>query len=160
MTLTRKAAVFFEPNEALTGDVGPLALEVAAGQPVLYWMARKLSGDGATRFFIAAPPRYDASIRACFPSGASVTVSDRQDALMDFLSGPEVVAVLPRAALPMPQAGPGFAYAAPGDSLREAWALRLTNAVQDAALLPGWVPLYGRDTLAELSPIFQPETLP
>lgn len=160
MALTRKAVVFFEPDEVLSDDVRPLALEEARGKPVLYWMARKLSGDGATRFFVAAPPRYAADIRDCFPTDAAVTVSDRRDALMDFLSGAEAVAVLPRAALPMPKAGAGFAYAASGDSLRQAWDVRLTNAVPDAALLSGWVPLYGRDTLGELLPIFEPETRP
>ena len=76
---------------------------------------------------------------------------------MKFLDTPELVAVFPRAALPFAQAGAGFAYAAPGRALREAWSVRLTNAVQDASLLSGWVPLYGPGTLRELQPIFQPE---
>ena len=160
MASTPKAVLFFEPNEVLSDSVRPLALETVQGQPVLRWMARALSDNGATRFFIAAPSRYDAEIQACMPPDASVTVSDRHDALMDFLKGPDMVAVLPRAALPMPQVGAGFAYAAPGDSLCQAWAVRLTNAVQDAELLPGWVPLYGRDTLDELRAFFQPEAAP
>ena len=87
-----------------------------------------------------------------------MTVSDRHDTLMEFLDTSETVAVLPRAAFPMPQAGVGFAYAAPGRSLRDTWSVRLTNAVQDAQLLSGWIPLYGRDTLEELRPLFQAET--
>ena len=160
MSPITKAALFFEPNEALSGGVRPLSLETIQGQPVLYWTFRALFDNGATRFFVAAPPDYGEEIRACLPSGASATVSDRQDALMAFLDGPEFVAVLPRAALPMPQIGAGFAYAASGDSLRKAWAVRLTNAVQDAELLPGWVPLYDRDTLQEIQPHFQPEAAP
>lgn len=159
MTLTR-AVIFFEPDAALSDGASPLALETIQGQPVLYWMFRALRGDGASRLFIAAPPRYDAQIRACAPPDASVTVSDRHDALMGFLDAPDLVAVLPRAALPMKQAGAGFAYAAPGVSLRDTWSARMTNAVQDAQLLSGWVPLYGRDTLNEMRTIFQPEARP
>ncbi len=160
MTPTTKAVLFFEPNEILADGVRPLALETIQGKPVLHWMFRALSDNGASRFFVAAPPRYGAEIKSCLPAGAAVTVSERHDALMDFLSGPALVAVLPRAALPMPQIGAGFAYAASGDSLREAWAVRLTNAVRDAALLPGWVPLYGRNSLEEMRPFFQPEPGP
>ena len=157
MAPTQKAILFFEPNQVLTDGVRPLALELVRGQPVLYWMARALSANGVTRFFVAAPPRYADEIRACAPPGVSVTVSERHDALMGFLGGSDMVAVLPRAALPMPQIGAGFAYAAPGDSLRKAWGVRLTNAVPDAELLTGWVPLYGRGTLEELKPFFGPE---
>ena len=160
MSPITKAVLFFEPNEVLSDAVRPLALETIQGQPVLRWMFRALSDNGATRFFVAAPPNYDAEIKRCLPPDASATVSDRQDALMAFLDGPEFVAVLPRAALPMPQIGAGFAYAASGDSLRKAWAVRLTNAVSDAELLPGWVPLYGRDTLKEMQPYFQPKAAP
>ncbi|MBQ9492925.1 MAG: hypothetical protein IJR54_04230 [Oscillibacter sp.] len=157
MELTRKAVLFFEPDNALTDSPGPLALESVQGQPVLYWMARALTKNGVTHLFVSAPPRYEAEIRACLPPGLSALVSERHDALMEFLDTPDPVAVLPRAALPFARAGAGFAYAAAGSTLREAWAVRLTNAVQDASLLSGWVPLYGRDTLRELQPVFQPE---
>ena len=119
-------------------------------------MAQALLDSGTTAFFAAAPARFEAEIRACFPSGTSATVSDQHSALMDFLDTPELVAVFPRAALPFPQIGAGFAYAASGAVLRETWAVRMTNAVTDAQLLPGWVPLYGRDTLDELKPFFHP----
>ena len=152
----QRAVLFFEPDTVLTGGVRPLALETVQGRPVLYWMARALSERGVTELFAAAPPRFDAEIRACMPPNLAATVSERRDALLDFLDTPEAVAVLPRAALPFPQVGAGFAYAAPGLTLRQTWAARLTNAVQDASLLPGWVPLYGPDTLRELQPIFRP----
>ncbi|MBR4211321.1 MAG: hypothetical protein IKR84_02900 [Oscillibacter sp.] len=152
----QRAVLFFEPDTALTEGVGPLALETVQGRPVLYWMARALSERGVTELFAAAPPRFDAEIRACMPPNLAATVSERHNDLLDFLDTPEAVAVLPRAALPFPQIGAGFAYAAPGLTLRQTWAARLTNAVQDASLLPGWVPLYGPDTLRELQPIFRP----
>ena len=160
MGVPKKAVLFFEPDTVLADGVRPLVLESVQGRPVLYWMCRALSADGVTGLFVAAPPRYDAEIRDCLPPALSVRVSERHDALMEFLDTPESVAVLPRAALPFPQIGAGFAYAASGDSLRKAWAVRLTNAVQDAELLPGWVPLYGRDTLEEMQPHFQPEAAP
>lgn len=153
-----RAVIFFEPDEALSNGVRPLALENIGGQAVLERMFRALSDCGVNSCFVAAPPRYDADIRACLPPGMSVTVSNRHDTLMEFLDTSGAVAVLPRAALPMPQIGVGLAYAAPGRSLRDTWAVRLTNAVQDAQLLSGWLPLFGRDTLDELRPLFQPET--
>ena len=153
-----RAVIFFEPNEALPEGVRPLALESVGGQTVLSRMFRALADSGVKSCFVAAPPDYDADIRACLPPDMSVTVSERHDALMQFLDAPDMTAVLPRAALPMPQAGAGFAYAAPGRSLRETWAVRLTNAVQDAQLLSGWLPLFGRDTLDELRPLFRAET--
>ena len=58
-----KAVLFFEPNEVLSDAVRPLALETIQGQPVLHWMFRALSDNGATRFFVAAPPDYDAEIK-------------------------------------------------------------------------------------------------
>lgn len=158
MGLPRRAVLFFEPDTVLVDGVRPLALESVQGRPVLYWMSRALTADGVTRLFVAAPPRFGAEIRDCLPPGLSAQVSERHDALMEFLDTPESVAVLPRAALPFPQIGAGFAYAAPGDVLRQAWGVRLTNAVQDASLLSGWVPLYGLDTLRELESIFKPET--
>ena len=152
----QRAVLFFEPDTVLVEGVRPLALEAVQGRPVLYWMARALSERGVTELFVAAPPRFDAEIQACMPPNVAATVSERHDALLDFLDTPEAVAVLPRAALPFPQVGAGFAYAAPGLTLRQTWATRLTNAVQDASLLSGWVPLYGPDTLRELQPVFRP----
>ncbi|MBQ7682380.1 MAG: hypothetical protein IJT31_09260 [Oscillibacter sp.] len=152
----QRAVLFFEPDTVLVEGVRPLALETVQGRPVLYWMARALSERGVTELFTAAPPRFAAEVRACMPPNVAATVSERHNALLDFLDTPEAVAVLPRAALPFPQVGAGFAYAAPGLTLRQTWATRLTNAVQDASLLSGWVPLYGPDTLRELQPIFRP----
>lgn len=156
MPSPQKAVLFFEPDETLAG-VRPLALEPVSGQPVLFWMVRELTSRGVTRFFVAAPARYADEIRACCPPSARATVSDLHADLMDFLSAPDLVAVLPRAALPVPQAGIGFAYAASGDSLRETWRVRMTNAIGDAIPLGGWIPLYDRKTLEELRPFFQPE---
>ena len=58
--------------------------------------------------------------------------------------------VLLRAALPMEEAGPGFAYAASGYELQEAWRDGLTNRVEAAGLVSGWLPVFGLETIAEL----------
>ena len=71
-----------------------------------------------------------------------MTLSDRHDDLMAFLNTPSPVLVLSRSALPAAQAGPGFAYAAPGHELA-------------AGLVPAGLPVYGTDTLAELEPWFR-----
>ena len=77
-------------------------------------------------------------------------MSERWTDLEAFLDTGEPVLVLPRAAFPMAEAGPGFAYAAPGRELRETWRTRMTNQVQGAELVPGWLPVYGPETLAEI----------
>ena len=61
--------------------------------------------------------------------------------------------VLCRAALPVAQAGPGFAYSAPGRELREVWKNKMTNAVSGASLVSGWLPIFGPETIAELEPV-------
>ena len=55
--------------------------------------------------------------------------------------------------LPMAQAGPGFAYSAPGRELREVWKNKMTNAVSGASLVSGWLPIFGPETIAELEPV-------
>ena len=141
----------------------PLALERIQGRPVLFWMADRLWRDGVRRVFAASDPVCAPEVRACFPAGMEIAVSDRHEDLMEFLKAEEaagaVTAVLARSALPVAQAGAGFAYAAPPEALLRIWRLKMTNAVQEAELLSGWIPLYGPDTLAELEAVFRPEPL-
>ena len=85
--------------------------------------------------------------KRCVPEAE---VSEQAADLNAFLNTPDAVLVLPRAAFPMPEAGPGFAYAASGYELQEAWKVRMTNAVQGAELVPGWLPIYNMDTVAEI----------
>ena len=47
----------------------------------------------------------------------------------------------------------GFAYAAPGRELRSVWQEKMTNAISGASLVPGWLPIYGPETIAELEPV-------
>ena len=74
---------------------------------------------------------------------------------MAFLNTPDQVLVLNRSAIPAAQAGPGFVYAAPGYELQEAWRERMTNNVQGAEPVAGWLPVYGPATIAELEPLFR-----
>ena len=60
-----------------------------------------------------------------------------------------------RSAIPMVEAGPGFAYMAPGLELREIWKDKMTNAVSGAELLSGWLPVYSQDTIDELEPLLR-----
>ena len=55
----------------------------------------------------------------------------------------------------MEEAGPGFAYAAPGRELRETWWVKMTNSVQGAELVSGWLPVYGPDTVAEIEALLR-----
>ena len=63
--------------------------------------------------------------------------------------------MLPRSAIPMAEAGAGFAYAAPGRELREVWQDKMTNSVSGAELLPGWLPVYSQAVIDELEPILR-----
>ena len=44
----------------------------------------------------------------------------------------------------------GFVYQAPGYELQESWKARMSNNVSAATLAPGWLPVYGPETIAEL----------
>ncbi|MBQ9347905.1 MAG: hypothetical protein IJT94_11315 [Oscillibacter sp.] len=149
-----ESAVFF-----LEEDARPLSLEVVYGQPVLAWTARRLVSDGVKRFFAAAPAGLAAEVRLCFPAGADLTVSDFREDLLSFLDAPGSALVFSRAALPVAEAGPGMIYNAPCAVLKEAWRDRLSNAVQDAVPVSGWIPVYTRELLRELEPRFRPDLL-
>jgi bifunctional UDP-N-acetylglucosamine pyrophosphorylase/glucosamine-1-phosphate N-acetyltransferase len=118
-------------------------------------MSNQLLADGVQRFFVACDAQFAEEVKSCFPEGTQVTASPLQKDLMAFLNTPDPVLVLPRSAVPMQEAGPGFVYAAPGYELQEAWKEKLTNAVSAAVLVPGWVPVYGPETIAELEPLLR-----
>mgnify|MGYP007120144193 CR=1 FL=1 len=142
-----QSVVCFVEEELLPDSRRPLMLEDFLAVPILTWMGRQLLAEGIQRFFVVCAPEFAAQ--------AEVTVSDRYEDLMAFLDTPEQILVLNRSALPLAQAGPGFAYTASGEELRQAWRERMTNAVQGAALAAGWLPVFGRETLAELEPLFR-----
>ena len=148
-------AVFFMEETVSPETAKPLMLEAILSCPILTWMSNQLLADGVQRFFVVCGPEFAEEARACFPADADVTVSDLQSELTAFLNTPDPVLVLNRSAIPMPEAGPGFAYAAPGYELQEAWKVRMTNAIQAAELVPGWLPVFGPETIAELEPILR-----
>lgn len=133
----------------------PLMLEDFLAVPILSWMGRHLLAEGVQRIFLACGPEFAARGRSLLPKETEVTVSDLRKDLLAFLDTPEPVLVLNRSALPIPEAGPGFAYAASGQELREIWRDRLTNAVPGAEPVSGWLPAYGPETLAELEEVFR-----
>ena len=127
-----------------------LILETFLHRPLMERAAAQCLADGVQRFFIVCPPRFAAEAAACFPEGTAVTVSEQHAELLDFLDTDETTLVLCRAAVPYAEAGPGFAYAAPGRELREVWKDQMTNAVSGAELVPGWLPVFGPETVREL----------
>ena len=141
---------FMEEDAAVPEGSKPLMLETVGDCPILKWMSGQLLAEGVQRFFVVCSPRFEAEARACFPEGTDVTFSERHAELMAFLNTPDHVLVLPRAAFPMQGAGLGFAYAAPGYELQEAWREKMTNSVQAAELVPGWLPVYDHSTVEEL----------
>lgn len=151
----QRALFFFEEDSAIPEGGKPLALQELLARPVLEWMGRFLLEAGVRKFFVVCSPRFAAEARACFPEGEAVSISEQQRDLTAFLDTDEAVLVLPRAAVPLAEAGPGFAYAASGRALQRAWAQHMSNNVQEAELVPGWVPLFGPETIAELEPLLR-----
>lgn len=139
-----------EEDAAIPEGAKPLMLETVLSRPILEWMSERLLEQGVQRFFVVGSPRFEEAARACFPEGADVIFSEQHSELMSFLNTPDGVLVLPRAAFPMEGAGFGFAYAAPGYELQESWREKMTNAVQAAELVTGWLPVFGRSTVTEL----------
>ena len=150
MVRPQSAVFFLEEDSSVPAHSKPLMLEAVLFCPILTWASNQLLADGVQRFFVVCGPRFADEARKCFPEDADVIVSEQQSDLMAFLNSPDPVLVLPRAALPMEEAGPGFAYAAPGYELQETWKVKMTNAVTAAELVPGWLPIFGLDTIAEL----------
>ena len=153
MDHTCRAVFILEEDHSIPAGHKPLMLEAVLFCPILKWMSDKLLADGVQRFFAVSSPRFAQEVRACFPEDADVTISERHAELLDFLDNDEDTLVLCRAALPMAQAGPGFAYSAPGRELREVWKNKMTNAVSGASLVSGWLPIFGPETIAELEPV-------
>lgn len=154
MVNAKRAVLFME--EAVASETGkPLMLEAILSCPILSWMSNQLLADGVERFFVVCDPEFAEEAGACFPAGTDVTVSAMQKDLTAFLNTPDPVLVLNRSAIPLAEAGEGFAYEAPGYELQEAWKVKMTNAVQAATLVSGWVPVWSRDVIAELEPILK-----
>ena len=149
----KRAVLFFEEDAAVPAGSKPLMLEAVLSCPILTWAGDRLRADGVQRLFVVCGPRFAEEARRCLSQPAQV--SERWTELEAFLDTEEPVLVLPRAAFPMAEAGPGFAYAAAGYELQEAWKVRMTNAVQAAELVPGWLPVYGQSTLAELEELLE-----
>ena len=152
------SAVLFAEQAIAAECTKPLMLEAILSCPILTWMSNQLLADGVRRFFVVCEPHYQDEVRACFAPEATVVVSDRQEDLMSFLNTPDPVLVLNRSAFPLQEAGAGFAYAAPGYELQEAWKEKMTNAVQGAELVPGWLPIFGPETIAEVEQLMRRQT--
>lgn len=148
-----RAVFILEEDASIPAGRKPLMLETILRRPIMERAAAQCVADGVRRFFVVCPPRFAEEAAACFPAGTDVTVSEQQSDLLAFLDTDEVTLVLCRAAVPFAQAGPGFAYSAPGRELRAVWKDKMTNAVSGASLVPGWLPVFGPETIAELEPV-------
>lgn len=153
MSRLKRAVMVFEEDAAVPAESKPLMLEAVLSRPILTWACERLRSDGVQRLFAVCGPRFSEEVRKLLPPEAAV--SEQWADLEAFLDTGEPVLVLPRAAFPMEEAGPGFAYAAPGRELRETWRVKMTNSVQGAELVPGWLPVYGPDTVAELEELLR-----
>ena len=148
-----RAVFLMEEDASIPVDGKPLMLEAILGRPIMERDAKQCMADGVQRFFVVCPPRFVKEAAACFPEGTDVTFSEQHAQLLNFLDNDENTLVLCRAALPFAQAGPGFAYAAPGHELRSVWQEKMTNSISGASLVSGWLPIFGPETIAELEPV-------
>lgn len=148
-----RAVFLMEEDASIPADGKPLMLETILDRPILSRAAEQCMADGVQRFFVVCPPRFAQAAATCFPEGTDVVISEQHASLLDFLDNEENTLVLCRAAVPFAQAGPGFAYAAPGRELRSVWQEKMTNSISGASLVPGWLPIFGPETIAELEPV-------
>lgn len=146
--ICRAVLILEEECSIPAGRQTPLMLETFLHRPLMERAAAQCLADGVQRFFIVCPPRFAAEAAGLLPRRERpVTVSEQHAELLDFLDTDETTLVLCRAAVPYAEAGPGFAYAAPGRELREVWKDQMTNAVSGAELVPGWLPVFGPETV-------------
>ena len=150
MDHTCRAVFILEEDHSIPAGHKPLMLEAILHRPIMERAVVQCLADGVQRFFVVCSPRFAEEAAACFPEGTAVTVSEQHAELLDFLDTDETTLVLCRAAVPYAEAGPGFAYAALGRELREVWKDQMTNAVSGAELVPGWLPVFGPETVREL----------
>lgn len=155
MVRPQSAVFFMEEDSAIPAHSKPLMLEAVLSCPILSWMSSQLLADGVQRFFVVCSPRFAEEARRCFPAEADVVISEQQSDLMAFLNTPDPVLVLCRAAMPMAEAGPGFAYAAPGYELQAVWREKMTNAVTRRGAGARLAAVFGPDTIAELEPLYR-----
>lgn len=153
MDHTCRAVFILEEDHSIPAGHKPLMLEAILHRPIMERAVVQCLADGVQRFFIVCPPRFAEAAAACIPEGADAVISEQHAQLLDFLDNDENTLVLCRAAVPFAQAGPGFAYAASGRELRSVWQEKMTNAISGASLVPGWLPIYGPETIAELEPV-------
>ena len=158
MSRLKQAVLIFEEDSAVPADGKPLMLETVLSRPILSWACDRLRNEGVRRLFAVCGPRFAEEIRALLPLESAVSEQWRD--LETFLDTDEATLVLPRAAFPMEEAGPGFAYAAPGRELRETWRVKMTNNVQGAELVSGWLPVYGPETAAEIEALLRQRGTP
>ena len=149
MDQPKRAVLIMEEDAMVPAHSKPLMLEDVMFCPILTWMGGRLRADGVQRFFIVCGPRFAKEAEACFPEEADVTVSERQEDLADFLNTPDTVSVLLRPALPMEEAGPGFAYAASGYELQEAYFTYQGNGWNVLILYPQLSGQPGDEALSE-----------
>lgn len=148
-----RAVFILEEDASIPIGEKPLMLHPILNRPILKRVVDQCLDDGIRRFFVVCSPRFAQEAAACFPTETDVTVSEQQTDLLAFLDTEETTLVLCRAAVPYAPAGPGFAYSATGRELRDVWKDKMTNAVSGASLVPGWLPIFGPDTIAELEPL-------
>ena len=159
MASAKSALIFFEEDGAIPAYGKPLMLESVLFCPILRWACDKLLADGVERFFLVCGPRFAEEARSCFPKEAQVLISEQKSDLDAFLTTPDPILVLPRAALPMGEAGVGAVYEAPGYELLESWKERLSNQVSAAELVEGWIPIFSTETIVELEPLLRQRIL-
>lgn len=149
--MDQKRAVFFLPDDDSYEDsVPPLMLEAVLFCPILSWVSKKLLADGVQRFFAVCGPKYAQEVRACFPDGVDVTISEQHQELLDFVDSPENVIVIPCPVIPVEGVGEGYVYAAEGSVLKEAWGAGATNSVRNAEGVKGWLTLYHTGSIQEI----------
>ena len=109
MSCPKQAVLIFEEDAAVPAGLKPLMPETVLSRPILSWVCDRLRAEGVQRLFAVCGPRFAEEARGILPPESAV--SEQWTDLESCLETVGATRVLPRAAVPQEEAGPGT----PGD---------------------------------------------
>ncbi len=116
--ITCRAVFMMEEDHSIPVDGKPLMLEAILAVQFMERAANSAWRMAFSGFLLSARPALSRRQLPASRRERTLVISEQHAQLLNFLDNDENTLVLCRAALPIAQAGPGFAYAAPGHELR------------------------------------------
>ena len=109
MDHTCRAVFILEEDQSIPTGHKPLMLEAILHRPIMERAVVQCLADGVQRVFVGCSPRVAEEAAAGCPEGTEVGIAEQQAEMLECMENDEETVVRCGAALPMAQAGPGFA---------------------------------------------------